>query len=211
MTTTAAHYAAVLAVVLLVNLLPAFGPPTWVVLVLFKLNWHLNPVALVIGGALAAGGGRYWLAVATGRIRGRLSQSRKDSLQAAKTYLTGHKGRSALGLALFALSPLPSAQLFEAAGLMAAPLLPVTTAFFAGRLVSYSLYMGAASVAERNLGSAFAASLTSPYGIAIQILLLLAVVSLARIDWAKILRQRTGDHISLPPVDGHHRGDGQAK
>src|ERR1017187_2084402 len=50
-TPTAGHYAVVLALVLLVNLLPAFGPPIWVVLVLFKLNWHLNPVALVIAGA----------------------------------------------------------------------------------------------------------------------------------------------------------------
>ena len=37
------------------------------------------------------------------------------------------------------LSPLPSVELLEAAGLMAAPLLPVTSAFFAGRLISYSL------------------------------------------------------------------------
>ena len=101
MTTTAGHYAVVLALVLLVNLLPAFGPPIWVVLVLFKLNWHLNPVALVIAGALAAGVGRYCLAVATGRIRGRL----RNSLEAVKDYLTGHKGRSAIGLALFTLSP----------------------------------------------------------------------------------------------------------
>ena len=105
MTTTAGHYAVVPALVLLVNLLPAFGPPIWVVLVLFKLNWHLNPVALVIAGALAAGVGRYCLAVATGRIRGRLSQRRKNSLEAVKDYLTGHKGRSAIGLALFTLSP----------------------------------------------------------------------------------------------------------
>jgi hypothetical protein len=74
---------------------------------------------------------------------------------------------------------------------MAAPLLPVTAAFFAGRLVSYSLYIGAAGIAERNLGSAFSASLTSPYAIAVQITLLLAVVLLARVDWVKILRRHS--------------------
>jgi hypothetical protein len=142
------------------------------------------------------------------QIRGRLSQRRKNSLEAVKDYLTGHKGRSAIGLALFTLSPLPSAQLFEAAGLMAAPLLPVTIAFFAGRLISYSLYIGAASAAERTLGSAFASSLTSPYGIAIQLLLLLAVVFLARIDWAKILQHRTNHH-SPPPAIGNQGGDSQ--
>jgi hypothetical protein len=70
---------------LLVNLLPAFGPPTWVVLVLFKLNWHLSPVALVIAGALAAGVGRYCLALATGRVRGRLSQRRKTASKLSRT------------------------------------------------------------------------------------------------------------------------------
>ncbi|HEU5429655.1 MAG TPA: hypothetical protein VFU74_22430 [Actinocrinis sp.] len=190
MTAALWHLAIVIAVVFFVNLLPAFGPPTWVVLVLFKLNWHLNPVALVAVGALAAGGGRYCLAAATRRLRGHLSARRKESLQAANDYLTGHKGRSVLALALFTLSPLPSAQLFEAAGLMGAPLRPVTAAFFAGRLVSYSLYIGAAGVAEHNLGSAFVSSLRSPYAIAVQVLLLLAVVLLARVDWVKVLRRR---------------------
>lgn len=191
MTTTLWHLAAAVGLVFFVNLLPAFGPPTWVILVLIKLNWHLNPVALVLLGAVAAGSGRYCLAAATGRLRGHLSAQRRESLQAANDYLTGHKGRSVLALALFTLSPLPSAQLFEAAGLMAAPLLPITAAFFAGRLVSYSLYIGAASVAEHNLGSAFTSSLTSPYAIAIQIALLLGVVLLARVDWTKILRRHT--------------------
>jgi D-alanyl-lipoteichoic acid acyltransferase DltB (MBOAT superfamily) len=91
---------------------------------------------------------------------------------------------------------------------MAAPLLPVTIAFFAGRLISYSLYIGAASAAERTLGSAFASSLTSPCGIAIQLLLLLAVVFLARIDSAKILQHRTNHH-SPPPAIGNQGGDSQ--
>jgi hypothetical protein len=190
MNTPTAHYAIAVLVVFFVNILPAFAPPTWAVLVLVKLNWHLNPAALVVLGALAAAGGRFCLASATGRLRGRLSPERRESLEALKDYLTGHRGRSALGLALFTLSPLPSAQLFEAAGLIAAPLVPVTAVFFVGRLVSYSLYIGAATVAERSLGSTLVSTLTSPVGIAVQVLLVLSVVLLARIDWAKIIKRR---------------------
>lgn len=193
MTTTAVHYTAMVLVVFFINVLPAFAPPTWVVLVLFKLNWHLNPAALVVLGALAAASGRYCLASATGRLRDRFSPKRRESLEALKDYLTGHRGRSALGLALFTLSPLPSAQLFEAAGLIAVPLLPVTAVFFAGRLVSYSLYIGAATVAERSLGSTLVSALTSPAGIAVQVLLVLSVVLLARIDWAKLLKRRAAE------------------
>jgi hypothetical protein len=89
---------------------------------------------------------------------------------------------------------------------MAAPLLPVTVAFFAGRLISYSLYIGAASAAERTLGSAFVSSLTSPYGVAIQILLLIAVVFLARIDWTRILQHRANPR-SPPPATGNQGGE----
>lgn len=195
MTTALWHYSTVVLVVFFINILPAFAPPTWVVLVLFKLNGHLNPAALVVLGAVTAASGRLCLASATGRLRGRLSPKRRESLEALKVYLTGHRGRSALALALFMVSPLPSAQLFEAAGLIAAPLLPVTAVFFAGRLVSYSLYIGAATVAERSLGSALVSALTSPIGITVQVLLVLAVVLLARIDWTRII-----EHGRAAPV-----------
>ena len=108
MTTSVAHYVVVTLVVFFINVLPAFAPPTWIVLVLFKLNWHLHPAALVVLGAVAAASGRYCLATGTGALRSRLSPHRVESLKALKSYLTGHRGRSALGLALFTLSPLPS-------------------------------------------------------------------------------------------------------
>ena len=191
MTTAAWQYPTVVLLVFVINILPAFGPPTWVVLVLFKLNWHLNPAALVLLGALAAASGRFCLAWATGRLRGSLRPERRESLEALNAYLTGHRGRSALALALFMLSPLPSAQLFEAAGLLAAPLLPITAVFLAGRVVSYSLYIGAATVAERSIGHTLVSALTSPTGIAVQVLLELSVVLLARIDWTRVIGRRT--------------------
>ncbi|MEV6067594.1 hypothetical protein AB0L82_13650 [Nocardia sp. NPDC052001] len=177
-------YLVVFATVFALNLMPAFGPPTWVLLILFKINWQLDPIALVLIGALTAGTGRYLLAAVTGRLGAHLGARRRSSLRAAGEYLTDHKGRSAAGLTLFLLSPLPSAQMFEAAGLIGIRLLPLTAAFIAGRLVSYSLYMGATTVAERNLGRAFTSSLTSPYAIAIQVTVIAALVILARVDWA---------------------------
>lgn len=137
------------AVVFGINLLPALGPPTWAVLVLFRLDQHLSAPLLIALGALAAGAGRLCLALATRRVRRWLPARRVESLRAAGNYLAQHRGRAALGLGLFALSPLPSAQLFEAAGILDVPLLPVTAAFFGGRLVSYSLYIGAAGVWRR--------------------------------------------------------------
>ncbi len=156
-------YLAAFAIVLAVNLLPAFGPPTWAVLVLLKLNWDLDPVALVLLGAVAAGSGRYLLGRASHRLRGRLGARRRANLGAAKELLTGHRAGAFMGLGLFALSPVPSAQLFVAAGVLSLPLLPLALAFFAGRLVSYSMYVGAAAWAQRSYGDVIADSFSSPW------------------------------------------------
>lgn len=164
-----------LGVVFAVNLLPAFGPPTWAVLVFFSLQYDLPAVPLVLGGALAAAAGRYLLASGTRRLRPRLSAARLQRLDRAQAALAADRGRSAAGLGLFALSPVPSGQLFVAAGLMTVPLAPLTAAFFAGRLVSYSIYVGAANLAADNLGDVVLDALTSPLGMGLQLAMLVAL------------------------------------
>lgn len=167
-----------LAVVFAVNLLPAFGPPTWAVLVFFSLDFDLPAVPLVLGGALAAAGGRYVLANGARRLRPRLAAARLDRLDSVQDALGADRRRTAAGLGLFALSPVPSGQLFVAAGLMTVPLLPLTAAFFAGRLVSYSIYVSAASIAEKNLGDVVLDALASPLGMALQLAMLIALAVL---------------------------------
>jgi membrane protein YqaA with SNARE-associated domain len=179
-----------LGCVFAVNLLPAFGPPTWAVLVFFSVSYDLPPVPLVVGGALAAASGRLVLAWGAGRCRGRFSPERLESLAAAREILAGDRRRAAGGLALFALSPVPSAQLFVAAGLLAVPLLPLTAAFFAGRLVSYSLYVGGATLAADRLGDTFTGVFTSPAGLALQVAMLAGLVALLRVDWRAVLQKR---------------------
>jgi len=183
----AAQYAIALGVVFGVNLLPAFGPPTWALLVFFSLDFDLPATPLIVGGALAAASGRFLLANGARWLRPRFSVARLERLDRAEAALTANRRRSAAGLGLFALSPLPSGQLFVAAGLMTVALVPLTAAFFAGRLVSYSLYVTAASVAERNLGSVAIESLTSPLGMAVQLAMLAGLA---------VLLGRSGSRIS---------------
>jgi membrane protein YqaA with SNARE-associated domain len=173
-----------------VNLLPAFGPPTWAVLVFFRLNSDLPAVPLVLVGALAAASGRLVLAATTRHFRARFSPERRENLQAAEELLLGSRAKAAAGLGLFALSPVPSAQLFVAAGLLTVPLLPLTAAFFAGRLVSYSLYVTAASAAKESLGDVLSDAIGSPLGIALQVAMLAGLVLLLRADWAALLERR---------------------
>jgi membrane protein YqaA with SNARE-associated domain len=186
------EYLLAFAVVFAANLLPAFGPPTWSVLVFFRLNSDLAAVPLVLGGALAAASGRYVLANGARRFRPRLSAERRAHLAAAEELVAGSRRKAAAGLGLFALSPVPSAQLFVAAGLLTVPLLPLTGAFFGGRLVSYSIYVGAASLAKESFGDTLTESFASPLGIALQVAMLGMLVVLLRVDWAAKLHPQHG-------------------
>lgn len=179
------------AIVLGVNLIPAFGPPTWAVLVLYVLSTDVHPALLIPVAATAAAGGRLLLALAFRLLGRRLPRKYRRNLRAARLALEKNRRNAILALGLFALSPVPSAQLFEAAGLAGVRLLPFTLAFFLGRTISYSFYVfTAAGLRATSLGDAFREALTSPWGIALQVLMLIGLVLLARIDWAKRLGGR---------------------
>ena len=185
---TAAQIAVVVGVVFAVNLMPVFGPPTWAVLVYFDFKYALPVPLLVLLGASAASAVRFLLASVFRQIGYWLPQRRRTDLEAIGASLSDQRrGRWGL-LALFLVSPLPSTQLFEAAGL--APqieLLPITGAFFCGRLVTYSIYIAGASAAATTLRSLLNDGFASPWLIALQLLLLGLLVAFVLIPWAKIL------------------------
>lgn len=184
-------YLVVAAAVFAVNLIPAFGPPTWAVLVLFTLHGDFAEPALVAVGAISAASGRLVLALATRRLRTRIPARHRTNLEAAGALLTQRRGRTVAFLALFAVSPVPSAQLFEAAGLMAVRLVPLTVAFFSGRVVSYSLYVGGASaLRETGTTDVLTSSLTSPWALAVEALMIGGLVLLARVDWVRLAQRR---------------------
>ncbi|WP_332872422.1 hypothetical protein [Allopontixanthobacter confluentis] len=183
-----APYLILFAIVLGVNLMPAFGPPTWSIIVLYGINTSLPLFMIVLTGAAAAAIGRYLLAIAFRLLGGHVPQRTRHNLAAARAVFERNRRGGILALALFALSPVPSAQLFEAAGLTGVRLLGFTLAFFAGRLVSYTVYgLSAQTIRHSSLGEVLAAGLTSPLGIAVQLAMIAALIALTRIDWQKYL------------------------
>lgn len=103
-----AHYLLLFAIVFGVNLLPAFGPPTWSIIALYTLNTDLRVPLLVLVGAVAAALGRFLLAHATRLVGARLLPQRtRRNLDAARKALERRKRHAILGLGLFALSPVP--------------------------------------------------------------------------------------------------------
>ncbi len=175
----------VAALVFAINLLPAFGPPTWSVLVYARLRWHLEPVALVVVGALAASLGRYVLGNAARAARGRFPARYRTNLAALAARLGNRRARLWSLAVLFVVSPLPSAQLFSAAGLLDLRLAMLAGAFFVGRLVTYSLYVGTAVLVDRQLGAVLTNVWGEPWWIALQIVLVAAVSLLPLVPWGR--------------------------
>lgn len=179
------HYFLAIAVIAGANLLPAFAPPTWSILVFFTLRYHMNPVALVLLGVFSATLGRAILANVFRAIRRWLPRGYVANMERIGTKIDEHPKRAIGLLALFFLSPISSAQLFEAAGIIKRiKLAPLLLAFAGGRLISYSIYVSGASVLkETSLGQIIQKELTSPLAIAIQILMIVGLIALGNVKW----------------------------
>ncbi len=186
-------YLALAGIVFGVNLLPAFGPPTWSLLVYARLRWHLEPAVLVVLGAAAATSGRLVLAWATRRVRTRFSPRYRENLAALERRLTKRRRGLVAFVTLFVISPLPSAQLFSAAGLLDLRLVPVSLGFFAGRLVTYTLYVTTAVVVESQLSGVLSNIWGAPWWIALQLVLLVALTLLPTVPWGRVGRGRSHD------------------
>lgn len=184
------YLGAILAIIAM-NALPAFAPPTWMALVFFLLHYDLNPVALVVLGVVSATAGRGILAWYFRRFAHLVPTKFSKNMEYAGHYLTRETGKRYAILALFLVSPVSSAQLFEAAGMMkTVSLKPLLVAFAAGRTVSYSTYVtGAAAIAATNFGELLIHELRSPWAIGVQVAMIAGLIALGNIDWQKKLKR----------------------
>jgi membrane protein YqaA with SNARE-associated domain len=185
-------YLFLFGIVFAIHLAPAFTPPTWPVIVLYSLNSHLPMTWLVVTAAIAAGVGRHVLALLSSIFEHWFPQKMQRNLDAARELIERRPANRILALGLFVFAPIPSAQLFEAAGLLRVRLWPCTLAFFIGRCGYYTLYsFTARRLRESSLLDSFREALTSPVGIGVQLAVISLLILLIRTDWSRFLRRRS--------------------
>ena len=172
-------YLLVAFVIFAFNLVPAFAPPTWSALVFFNFKYDLNPIFIILVGIIAAVVGRAGLFMIFRKFRRFLPPGYLANMAKLGHYLEESKRRFIGLLTLFFLSPLSSAQLFEAAALMnRMRLKPLLYAFATGRLFSYSFYvLGSNQLKSTSIGQIIEEQITSPIAILIQLLMIIEVVS----------------------------------
>lgn len=178
-------------IIFLMNALPAFAPPTWSILVFFVLRYELNSVALIILGIISATSGRWLLASYFRKLRDRLPVGWVTNMENAGAHLRKSRTHATALFLTFFFSPLSSAQLFEAAGVMKnQPLKPLLLAFAAGRVITYTTYVsGAQALSSSSFGELLRTHMTSPSAIAIQVLMVIGLVMLGNIKWKEPLPQ----------------------
>jgi membrane protein DedA with SNARE-associated domain len=186
--------AAVFLLVFLLNIVPAFAPPTWVALSAFSVSApSVNPVALALTGAVAATLGRIVLAkLARIILRGHiLSEDSRKNVDEIRKRIEAHPAASAAGLALFALSPLPSNHLFIAYGLTSLKIVFAAAPFFVGRLTSYLFWITSAGTAGRkfDLDAGDAVLGVGVYFVVTQLLIVPFMYLFVKIDWNALFEQ----------------------
>lgn len=184
-------YLAAVAAIILLNTLPAFAPPTWMALVFFLVHYDANPIALVILGVISATTGRAILAWYFRKFAHLIPSKFSKNMEYAGKYIESRPDRRYAILALFLISPVSSAQLFEAAGMMKSiKLKPLLAAFAVGRTFSYSTYVtGAVALAATSFGEVLISEIKSPLAIAIQLLMIAGLIALGFIDWKSKLHR----------------------
>lgn len=185
----------VFLVVYVLNVVPAFAPPTWMVFSFLGFRYpSLNFALLALVGAAAATLGRVSLAklsqvVIRQKFMGPASRKNIDTI---REHLEG-RHRAASGIFLFyAFTPFPSNYLFIAYGLTTLPLRLVAIPFLIGRAISYSLWGFTSHAVARRLfpESREALSYFSVYFVLSQVLLLFLVYAFTRIDWRALFDER---------------------
>jgi membrane protein YqaA with SNARE-associated domain len=174
--------------VFLVNLVPAFMPPTWSILAFFLIRFDLPLLPLALGGAVAATLGRLALALGARRLGPKILPA--DTLQNLTDlgrFLQTRRRWVGPAVLLYSFGPIPSNQLFMAAGLANLDLRVVAGAFFLGRVVSYTFFSHVADKAVDSLTDVFADSLTSPQMLLLELASLAILVAIAKIPWGKLL------------------------
>lgn len=190
--------AVVYVVIFVINVVPALMPPTWSVIAFFYIHGHLPLLPLAIGGAVMSSAGRYVLARGSQWLAPRLlSHQRRANLRHLGAWLN-RKAAVATPLAVLAFSfgPIPSNEVFIAAGLTEARLGPILGAFFVGRAISYYVLPLGARTVVNHVEDLFSLQARSIGAIVLQIVALALLVLLTRIDWPKLL------HLSLPEKGG---------
>jgi membrane protein YqaA with SNARE-associated domain len=178
------EYVEVTLIALLVNLVPAFAPPTWVVLSVYQVNHlELSSLGIAFFGVIGSIAGRFIMYQYSALVGRHVPRKQADNLRHLRELVEGKRLGLFLGTVVYSLSPLPSNLLFIASGISGMELLPVIGGFAVGRFISYAFLVYASSRAYEALFGVFD---IADLRLAADILGIVIAALTVFVDWSKI-------------------------
>lgn len=186
---------ALFATIFLLNVMPAFAPPTWMV-----MSWvgfsrpDANPELLAGVAACAATLGRLVLArLSCTLVRNRwMREADRQNVDVVRAGLEERKGMTVGLMLAYAFSPFPSNYIFIAYGLTGMRLWLIGVPFFIGRWISYLTWTHIAQIGARYLDeeTEIDGAYMGVYFVVSQVVFLALVYGFAKVDWRHFLQTK---------------------
>jgi hypothetical protein len=183
-------YFGVFILVFVLNIIPAFMPPTWMVLSLVYVSYseYFTPVQLALVGCIASTLGRYVLSYIGTVSRHIMGAHRKHSLDLLRKTIGSRKGGGFLASFIVALSPFPSNAYFITIGMIRYQVLEVFLGFMFGRFISYWSLVSLTHIAMHSVIELFGSEL---YTVAvIDLIGLGGAILVILVDWDKLIEEK---------------------
>jgi membrane protein YqaA with SNARE-associated domain len=179
-------------IVFLLNVIPIFGPPTWLVLSFISFNYPISSLPLFVLVTLTASTlGRIILTLSAKHIiRNRfLGEKYRKNMENLRKRLEKRPYAVAIIFFLEAFTPLPSDQFFIAYGLTGMKLRYAIVPFFVARLFTYSFWVYAASEVSKGIAanSLLNFSFLSWSFLLGELLLLIFIYFFVKLDWQRLI------------------------
>lgn len=175
--------------IIVINVIPAFMPASWMVLAFFTIAFHLNVPAVVLLGVTASTIGRTGLYFLANRYIARFLSAKQNANMTSLGEFLNRRHILFWLVAAFSFLPLPSNHIYIAAGLARFNFRLLTASFIIGRTIDYALLVGGSNLAFAGVSELLTKSVTSPAALAIQLAGLVLLVLIIELDWRKILRR----------------------
>ncbi len=183
-------YVYVFLAALIVDLLPFFGPPAWIVMVFFQMRYNLNIWVVLVVGVIGSTLGRYLLSKYIPYLSAKMIKPQKnDDIQYIGERLGNSGWKVQAFVLLYTLMPLPSTPLFTASGMARIRAIHILPAFFVGKFSSDMVMVLTGDYFARNAED-IASGLLSWKSISGSIIGIVIIAFFLFIDWRVLLQQK---------------------
>ena len=183
-------YLLVFLAALVVDTIPVFAPPAWILLVVLLVKFQLNPWLTVGIGVLGSTIGRYILTRYIPRVSSSIVNRREDAnLRYIGSKLGKAKWSSAFFVFFYTLTPLSTTALFTAVAMARISPWHILPPFFLGRLITDGLLVFSGKYASANLADLLHGEANWKTGLILAAGLIVIALFLF-VDWRQLLQDK---------------------